>query len=1105
MEKKETEQKRKHWWRWVAISVGSLIGLILLVLIGVSVYLTPERLTGIVNKYAGEYFVDASFKVDRAELTLWRTFPHAEIDVDRLMLVNTNPSVPAEGDTVASVERFHGRINLAALLIGRISVNRVDIDRPCATLWIGPDSLSNLDIFPPSEPEDETDDGPLSLPSIHLDRFRISGDAKFRYISVPDSIDADVTIRATEIDGTGGVQQYLITTDATAGAIPLLPERLNVGIDGGIGWNPSAPLEIALDRFRLNVDSLQTVTSAEIDMTDGILLKSLDFQLKPLSLRRVSELVEQLPELQTSAAVALSAKLLAPYRYVPDTLLIPDLKASVRISESPLSIPAYHLNLTKIAVDADVNLSSKGLDGSEIVLNGLRITFPASDFSLTGSATNLLTDPNVEGCFKGVVDFNNLDRRLWRMLGMRLRGSLDADIDFRLALSDLTPNTFHKVNLEGQADLHNFVALMPADSLAAWTRHARLDFGSAERIKGLDSLLTASLSLDTARVWTSGLQAELSQLKLNIGVENTSQTADTTTVTPMGGRIELKTARCLLGDSSRAVIRGVRGGTFLTRYKGDGKKPLLAAKVGVERMVYADASNRMSISGAEVAAKAHLTQTQRKHRTLTAADSARFRQRRDSLILSERGHERMDFGVDRSLVRLLKQWDLRGSVKARRARMSTPVFPLRMRVSALDFGFNPDSLMLRSIALKAGRSDFALSGIVRNMQKSLGRKRGQPLIVNLNLKSDTINVNQIVQAAFRGAAWQATADTVAVSADVLDIADDVAESQTEAEATDDMRAIVVPMNVDATFAFDAKNIVYSNVLLHDFSGEVIVADGAAQLSDLQAHTDIGSANANIIYYAPTVDDVDVGLSVELNRFRIDKVTELIPALDTVLPLLRDLGGVIDVSIGATTRADSMLNIDFPSLRAMVNMSGDSLRVLDEQTFKTVSKWLLFHDKKKNLIDHMEVELAVEDNMLEIYPFMFDFDRYRIGVMGHNDLNMNMDYHVSILKSPIPFKFGINIRGTADKLKIRPGLARVKEKMVGQSTKLADTLRFNLAKEIKSAIKRGAKAARIAPMEVRRPDKIEPISEQTDTLSHADSLYFIKHGLIEAPDSLQVTQ
>ena len=103
-----------------------------------------------------------------------------------------------------------------------------------------------------------------------------------------------------------------------------------------------------------------------------------------------------------------------------------------------------------------------------------------------------------------------------------------------------------------------------------------------------------------------------------------------------------------------------------------------------------------------------------------------------------------------------------------------------------------------------------------------------------------------------------------------------------------MRDILVPMNVDATLAFNARNIVYSTMLLHDFTGEVIVADGAAQLSDLHAVTDMGSANANLIYYAPTANDVDVGLSMELNRFRIDRVTQMIPALDSLMPLLRSL-------------------------------------------------------------------------------------------------------------------------------------------------------------------------------------------------------------------------
>lgn len=1114
MEKDTTEKVAKkpgkRLWKWFVIPIGVILALLLLVWAAIAFILTPQRMTALVNRYGNEYFRGrAELSVGHAELTVWSTFPFAEIDIRDVSLTNPDPAIAAEGRTVASLERLHGRLNPLYLLGGTVHLGHVEIVRPSATFWQGPDSLTNLDIFPPSEPDKEESEGPLILPNIRLDRFAIEGDARFRYISVPDSLDADLTLRSVELTSPA-VPQYILTTEASVGAVPLLPERLAIGLDGTVNWNPSTPLEVSVSDFRVNVDSLRTVTSAAIDFSNGLTVNTLQFRLLPLPLSRVASLLrERLPEVRTDISMELTATLRKPYRLEADTLLLPAVDAALRLGPGRIAIPEYHLDFSTIALEVNAAVSDMGLDSTRVDLKKFEAAFPGSQFSLTGSATNLASDPRLEGCFKGNINFDNIDRRVWQLAGMRLGGRMDADFDFRLSQSDLTVNTFHRANLAGQMDLREFEALLPTDTISAWTRHGRLEFGSSRNVERrdgqrADSMLTARITIDTASVATPALAAQLAGFSLGVGVENKAATMDSTTVTPMGGRIELKRLKCMLADSSRAAIRGLSGATVLTRYRGDSRRPLLAAKIGAERIVYADGVNRTSLSGALIAAKAHLNAPKRKRRELTAADSLRLQRRHDSLIMADRGHERIDFGVDRSLIQMLKRWDVRGVVKATGARLFTPAFPLRCRMTDLDFNFNPDSLTLRSMNLRAGRSDFALTGSVRNLQKSVGRKRGsQPLIIECSLTSDTINVNQLIQAAFRGAAWQQKADSLASVAgnSDIDLDDTALEQAADSESTDEIRAIVVPMNIDATLSFAARNIIYSTMAMHDFAGQVIIADGAAHLSDLHASTDIGSAALNLLYFAPTVNDVDVGLSMELNRFRIDRVTELMPALDSLMPLLRDLGGIIDVNVGATTRTDSLMNIDFPSLRAMVNLTGDSLKVLDEKTFKTMSKWLLFRDKKKNMIDHMEVELAVEDNTLELYPFMFDFDRYRIGVMGHNDLDMNLDYHVSILKSPIPFKFGINITGPADNMKIRPGRARFKEKMVGESVKLADTLRVNLAKELKGAIRRGSEAARVAPMEVRRPEQVETISAEADTISHADSLYFISQGLIEAPDTI----
>lgn len=1107
-------RKGRRWWKIPAIVVGSLVALIVLVLVAVSLILTPDRLTRLVREYGTEYLVDGRVDVGRVDLTIWSTFPHAVLTVDSLRIINN--AIPEEYRTVLSVDRFTGRINLAALLIGRISVRHAQIDRPCATLWTGADSTqTSLSVLPPSEPKKEKTDEPLLLPDIRITHFGITGDATLRYVSEPDSLDASVVIRRTALDGRDEEPQYALNIDAALRHAPS-DLTLDFAMDGGIGWQPSAPLAVSLHEFNISIDKIRTRTSLRADFADGLRLDELTFELLPLRLEDLTALTRRLSALNSKlstlnsiptlrsplSTLHFTATLLKPYVYNPDTLLMPALHAEAKINDAPLEIPEWYLRLTNLGLDLTADISDAGLDKSTVSLKRLNVEFPATNFTLRADATKLQSDPAAKGCFKGNVSFTNLNPRVWTLIGMRLRGAMNADVDFDLRLSDLTPQTFHRSRLSGEADFRDLEALMPADTIAAGITRGRLTLGSSSSFKGVDSLLTATVRLDS--VWASlpELTVRMKDFDLGVGVSNTASTADTTTITPMGGKLSVKSLRYQSAvDSTRALIRELAGGVSLTRYKGESRAPQFGARVTARRIVYADGVNRASLRGIDIAATAHKTIRKRPRRQFSHADSVRFAARRDSLLLAESKYERMDFNVDRSTVTLLRRWNLRGHILAKGGRVMTPLFPLRTRLKDLNVTFNADSLMLRSMTVTAGRSDFSLTGSVTNIQRALGRKTAtRPLQLRLSINSDSINVNQLTQAAFRGAAYAAKADSLQVDAvnSALEADDAELEAAADAAAAEEMMAIVVPMNIDAKLDVSAKNITYSTLALKDFRGEILVANGAANLRDLHAATDIGSVDLNMLYYAPTRSDVNFGLGLDLRRFNIGRVTELMPTLDSIMPILNTLGGIIDVDISATTPVDSALNIVMPELRAMVHLSGDSLRVLDEKTFKTVSKWLLFHDKKKNMIDHMDVHLTVDDNQMSLYPFMFDFDRYRIGVMGNNDMNLNLNYHVSILKSPIPFKFGINIKGSADKMKIRLGRARFKENMAAETVKLSDTIRVNLAREIRDVFARGTKAARLAPLDIKRPPREADIAEAADTISAADSLYFRQQGLLEEP-------
>lgn len=1092
-------QKNRKWRKIPAIIAGSIVGLILVILIAIPMVLTSERLTGWVRDYGSEYLINGRVDVSKVDLSVWSTFPHAVVEIDTLNVKNL--SVPEEFQTVVACDRIEGRLNLAALLIGRISIAYALLDRPRATLWFGPDSTqSSLNFLPPSEPKPENNE-PLSLPDIRINRFIIGGDARFRYVSDRDSTDAAIILRQTALYGRDAIPEYTLNLDGRfkLPAALLLVDSLRFAADGAIGWHPSEPLAVELADFSLAVDSIETMTSLKADFSDGLRLNALKFQLLPMSLQRVAALLPDLPEIETPALAIARAELLKPYVYNPDTLLMPELRAELLIGDAPVNIPDYFLSLTNLGLELKAAISDRGLDASTVELKRLNVKFPASDFTVTGNVTNIATDPLIDGCLRGDLNFSNLNPRLWTLLGMRLRGSLNADIDINTALSGLSVEGFHKARLRGDAKLTDFVAIMPADTLAAGARSAHMRFGSAAGFHGIDSLLMASLKVDTAWTAMPGMKVGIKDLSLAAGVKNFDTLGDSTTVTPMSGKLTVKALTYTDADSTRARVRNLEGSLSLQRFKGNTRAPLIGARLQIKRLGLGSGPTLTSLAGIEIAAEAHSQPKTKRtgRRPLSRADSVRRNARRDSMLLAESQYESLDLGVDRSMVRMLKRWNISGHVKARRGGVFTPLFPLRLRMSNLDLGFAADSINLRSLKLKVGRSDLSATGSITNIQKALGRRHSSsPLGLNLNLEADTINVNQLTQAAFRGAAYAAKTDSLGANAVSLDLDAETIEADTTSE---DMMAIVVPMNVDATVNVSAKNIIYSTVELNDFHGKILVANGAANLSDLHASSPIGSVDLNMLYYAPTLSDVSFGLGLDLRRFNIGRVTEILPTLDTIMPILNTLGGIIDVGISATTPVDSMLNIDIPNLRALVQLSGDSLRVLDEKTFKTISKWLFFHDKKKNLIDHMDVKLTVEENQLSLYPFMFDFDRYRIGVMGHNDMDMNLDYHVSILRSPIPFKFGVNVKGNVDKMKIRLGRARFRENMAAETSALADTVRLNLAREISNVFKRGANAARLGPLDVQRPEQLPEIDEAADTLS-LDEINLLT-PVEEQPDSI----
>ena len=318
---------------------------------------------------------------------------------------------------------------------------------------------------------------------------------------------------------------------------------------------------------------------------------------------------------------------------------------------------------------------------------------------------------------------------------------------------------------------------------------------------------------------------------------------------------------------------------------------------------------------------------------------------------------------------------------------------------------------------------------------------------------------------------------------------------------DTVGPLLIPTNIDGRLAVSADNILYADMAMTDLSGEILLYDGGANLHRLAARSDAGDLVLSALYSAPKATDIHFGFGLDLERFNIERFLTLVPAVDSIMPIMRDFSGIIDADIAATVQIDSTMNMVLPTLDAALRLTGDSLAFINPDTYATLGKWLRFRDRADNKIKHVNVEMVVRDNMLEIFPFSFDIDRYRLGVVGYNDLSLNFDYHISVLKSPIPFKFGINIKGNPDKFKVRFGGAKFKEGQVAESVHVVDTARVNLLRQIENVFRRGVQRSRFARLDVNAPDVSGRLEASDSGLSAADSLTLIREGIISKEDSV----
>lgn len=1032
--------------------------------------LAPEKLTPLVTQEANAYLNDARLECDEVELTYFETYPYFGVKLINGRIINETDSLPC--DTLVSFKRTIVAINPTYIFNSkRIAVELFFIDTPRFYGYIAPDGKANWDIVQSTDTTTQDTTQQQPLPPIDLKKVRIKS-GRLVYDDRQQDLYTEVNGFYLNLKGSFANQDSENGVRLETGSSSILfdspaytlSNHLRMDFKSELSWTYMMR-EITLKDAELRVNDLPFKASGSIKRREAgqPSLVDLGFNLNILDLNEILHFIpEQYLKNRDKMAATGSILLEGKIQGEVGDSVVPSLDLCCKIDNGSYHVEGVQQGIDSLRMDVDLAFNGPCPDSSFVKVEELVVKGRNISLDVKGSAYNLFDNPAIRSKIKGNVNLTQLAKDFLNPDTIILEGEMSADLTTAFTVNDLLDSNMSKVEADGALNIERFKATSPVFGLDAYIAGLSLKAGSAKkesRYMQTDELLASNLQIDTLNIqYKENINSRISHLELRV---NTARNIDTTAVIPVTTWMTIGQLRSKLPDSTWLVLKNTTLDGGIKASANNKRIPKAGFCLRMDTLKYFMVAARTGavLSNSQFTLEALPYRDAVKQRL---EQSARNRRRAAIRQASARGQRDTTAVADTSATsRLLRRWEARGKINFDKLRLFSRYFPIPMYMEGTNVEYNTNRITLKDARLHLGKSDLRLNGQLSQLRAAA--LRGGTLKGKLTVQSDLIDCNQLLLAMNRGARF-AEADEKAPASFNTDSITALEYQNMEIGAQDTLRTdtttqlMIIPKFLDLSLRTDAKRIQFKDLELENVVGEVVVRDQVLNLSELRMNSNIGDGSLTMVYSTPDEAHASMGLELGLNKILVNKLIDLFPSMDTLVPMLRSFEGVVDCQITATCQTDSTMSVLLPTLNASCFMRGKDMVLLDGETFAEISKTLMFKNKKRNLIDSIAVDLAIKDSKIEVFPFLVEMDRYKVAVGGTHNMDMTFDYHLSVLKSPVPFKLGIDITGNLDDFKFK--IVRCKYKDFLQPAKQAelDSTRRNVRELIRDEIRRQIREA-----------------------------------------------
>ena len=1049
--------------------------------------------------------------VEAKDLTI--TYPHdryARFDSvytsnHRFSLMKAGNARDTSGiDTLLSVKRLYASINYLSLLKSCINIHSVEIDRPRIFAHYYDSTAANWDIFPLGEPQPEDTTSTSEPADIEIHRLSLTGRPFIVFTNPVDtlhlmarlkSINLDGSVRTTDLwrtKATLAVDSLFVSGRLPADTLALALYNLDadanrrhfkldanasaslrtdnfgrmrvpIHLDGDVTLpeRKDNAVEANIKTFNAGVSSLLLNATGNLVKYDESLDMNIDASINecPIGdlMKQYRENIPALKKVDTDAIISLIAHAEGTYS---DTQM-PAVNARLLIPESNVDIQGVGRK-GRLALDAD--LITDDMSQFDASVHRIFVDIAGAKLDANGNAWDILgDDPSfaLDGKIRARVD-SVTTAFLDNIHG---NGVIKGDIHAKANLSQLNLDNIGKANIDCNLIGTDIRVDMPKDSVHAFVRNATVNLATKgnkidRNISQGARVLALKADFDTLNATYgkdvfargSGIRV-LAQNSADIlkGGKNASALMGLLKVDRMSMKDLDGIEMALRGNTERFRIippaNGAKSPSIRLTSESEGIATIMDGNSFVMKNMSATISAKQHTMVSNKARRNHLLDSLQRVYPGTPRDSL-FRKARMERMARELKDDFANADVMLSLSKssqqMARQWDFDGNIDLELVKAFIKDFPLTADVTDIKGTFSNDKVDLENITLTAGQSDVSANANVSGIRRLL-TGRGKPFIrANANVTSNYIDANELMRAYASFAHAQEGASK---------------QEEGKEESIAGTNLIVLPSNLDVNLMLESTGIKYDSLMVSWAAADIAMRERTLQITNALAASNMGDLYVEGFYATRSKDDIKAGFDLNIVDIAAEKVLTLMPDVKKEMPIMNSFSGNLDMEVAATTEIDTSMNVVLPSLDGIMRFTGSQLTLKDSKEFTKIAKLLLFKDKTKAVIDNMSVSGMVRDNTVEVFPFVLDVDRYLLAASGIQNLDESFNYHISVIRSPLMVKFGLNAWGQDfDHIKYGLGLARYTSPNVPVFTKQLDTVQYNLVAAIHNVFELGVEKA-----------------------------------------------